>query len=463
MRLVDAADLPLALNAFDTVIIGGGFAGIFTALRLARRRRVLILSGGRGSEEHPEATALTAMSASGHYWGGYWRGHWIRAFGGTSRRWQAWSRAPDTVDFTPLTRRPAAWPIEKRDLAPYFAEAAGLLGVDENIANTEAPLARGVARRSIHVPRGAMGPAQLADLIAGAPNIAVAHDVTVTRLLANEDRTTVTGLDAWRFDGARITLPTEGKLVVLAAGGMGNAHILMQPADAGPPVGNETGQVGRYLMEHPHVYAAGHVILRPDLAEWVVASTGSPAKACIGLTPQRRAAEDVLDASLQINPGSAAAKSHPNVGDGVVFDYTVRAEMAPNADNQITLTASRNAAGQFAMDVRCFVGADDLASIADTVRIVGVDLAKAGAGAIRLDSYKLVSELTGGGHTMGTTRMGADRSNSVCDAAGRVHGYGNLMAAGSSLFPNGTGAANPTWTLCAVALRNGDLALEAGL
>ena len=59
---------------------------------------------------------------------------------------------------------------------------------------------------------------------------------------------------------------------------------------------------------------------------------------------------------------------------------------------------------------------------------------------------------TGGGHLMGTTRMGTDPRRSVTDAAGRVHGFSNLYAAGASLFPAAS-AANPTLTIVALALR----------
>ena len=58
----------------------------------------------------------------------------------------------------------------------------------------------------------------------------------------------------------------------------------------------------------------------------------------------------------------------------------------------------------------------------------------------------------GGYHHMGTTRMSADPALGVVDADCRVHGYGNLYVAGSSVFPTG-GWANPTLTILALVLR----------
>jgi choline dehydrogenase-like flavoprotein len=56
--------------------------------------------------------------------------------------------------------------------------------------------------------------------------------------------------------------------------------------------------------------------------------------------------------------------------------------------------------------------------------------------------------------------MGQSRSTSVVDPRCRVHGYGNLFVAGSSVFPSG-GYANPTLTIVALALRLADTLAEA--
>ena len=60
-----------------------------------------------------------------------------------------------------------------------------------------------------------------------------------------------------------------------------------------------------------------------------------------------------------------------------------------------------------------------------------------------------------GCHHMGTTRMHENPRKGVCNGFGTVHGVSNLSVAGSSLFPT-SGAANPTLTLLALALRQSD-------
>jgi choline dehydrogenase-like flavoprotein len=53
---------------------------------------------------------------------------------------------------------------------------------------------------------------------------------------------------------------------------------------------------------------------------------------------------------------------------------------------------------------------------------------------------------------MGTTRMNGDPKLGVVDTDCKVHGVDNLFVAGSSVFPT-SGAANPTYTILALALR----------
>jgi choline dehydrogenase-like flavoprotein len=60
--------------------------------------------------------------------------------------------------------------------------------------------------------------------------------------------------------------------------------------------------------------------------------------------------------------------------------------------------------------------------------------------------------LRGDEHHTGTTRMHDDAAQGVVDRNCRVHGVPNLYVAGSSVFPT-AGAANPTLTIVALALR----------
>jgi choline dehydrogenase-like flavoprotein len=116
------------------------------------------------------------------------------------------------------------------------------------------------------------------------------------------------------------------------------------------------------------------------------------------------------------------------------------------------LTGEKNAAGLYRLRAECCYSTLDLMSIYRATRLVGQILHRNRVGVVKIDNDTIFRRAYGGGHTMGTTRMGRSPADSVCDADCRVHGYENLYLAGSSTFTTG-GAANPTLTLVALAHR----------
>jgi glucose dehydrogenase len=65
---------------------------------------------------------------------------------------------------------------------------------------------------------------------------------------------------------------------------------------------------------------------------------------------------------------------------------------------------------------------------------------------------KITLTYTGAGHIMGTYRMGTDPEHSVVDEYQRSHDHRNLYLVGSGVFPTGA-TANPTLTIAALCLR----------
>ena len=68
-----------------------------------------------------------------------------------------------------------------------------------------------------------------------------------------------------------------------------------------------------------------------------------------------------------------------------------------------------------------------------------------------LNNY-LEKNIFGIGHHMGTTRMGLNENDSVCDISQNYHGIDNLIINSTSIFPTG-GIANPTLTMLALTSR----------
>jgi choline dehydrogenase-like flavoprotein len=143
------------------------------------------------------------------------------------------------------------------------------------------------------------------------------------------------------------------------------------------------------------------------------------------------------------------------------YVITARSEMLPTEANRVFLTGERDRSGLLRPACRCVLDARDFMNVELTLRALGDALIRLGKGRVRVNNDRIYKQVDGGGHTMGTTRMGSSAATSVVDSDCRVHGYGNLFVAGSSVFPTG-GYANPTMTIVALALRLAETLVERG-
>jgi choline dehydrogenase-like flavoprotein len=139
-----------------------------------------------------------------------------------------------------------------------------------------------------------------------------------------------------------------------------------------------------------------------------------------------------------------------------------RQEQAPNPSSRVVLGAEKDAMGMPRANLHWRFTALDKRSIRVFYELLGQEIGRAGLGRVQMmdwladpDDESWPNHLSGGWHNMGTTRMHKDPAHGVVDADCKVHGLANLFAAGASVYPTG-GAANPTLTLVALALRLSD-------
>ena len=125
----------------------------------------------------------------------------------------------------------------------------------------------------------------------------------------------------------------------------------------------------------------------------------------------------------------------------------------------MSLGAGRDALGRPQVRLDWRLNPLDKRSAGRSLEIIGHEIAAAGLGQFHItltaDDSTWPLPLRGGAHHMGTTRMHVDPRQGVVDENCKVHDVANLYIAGSSVFPTG-GYANPTLTLCALALRLAD-------
>ena len=130
-------------------------------------------------------------------------------------------------------------------------------------------------------------------------------------------------------------------------------------------------------------------------------------------------------------------------------------EQAPNPESRITLNDRKDALGVPNINLAWRLSDVDRKTIVRGHELLGLAFAKHGLGRFRLmhkDTEKFTKITRGGWHHMGTTRMHDSPTQGVTDANCKIHGVDNLYVAGSSLFTT-SGAANPTLTIVALALR----------
>lgn len=149
-----------------------------------------------------------------------------------------------------------------------------------------------------------------------------------------------------------------------------------------------------------------------------------------------------------------------------IYERTVRqirfgtlTEQLPDPENRVTPDATaRDKLGIARPHIVCRIDDYTKAGLAEARDIHEQAFRRFGATEI---SHKPDQDFQGAGHVMGAARMGRDAKSAVVDADLRAFDHPNLFIEGSAVFPTG-GAANPTLTIAALALRSVD-AIRAAL
>lgn len=309
-----------------------------------------------------------------------------------------------------------------------------------------------------------------ADLFEGA---------TVTELEAEE-----TGY----ISAARIIRPNgsehilRARLFVVAANAIETPKLLLQSKGfCAGGLANESGLVGRYLMEHPQKYSCA-LLPDPIFAYRGPQSTAGIEHVRDGPFRKQRAAfrTALRNDGWRIANGAPLGEENGFV-HGTILDFVDRrglvgsslrsvvedemprhfalqsvVEVLPNIENSVSLSRSHtDGTGRPRAEIHFRIGQYERDGIVAASRLHEAVFSALGCRAedVYLNLRHDPAEPDGpGSHIMGTTVMGDEPKNSVVDRNCQSHAHANLFIVGSSVFPTGS-TANPTLTICALALR----------
>lgn len=474
----------------DVCIVGSGAAGITLARELiGTGMRVVVLEGGGEEDLAPIRDLYRGRESGANTWTiDRWR---RRQLGGSTNDWAGWCIPFERSDFEARSWiDDAAWPIGIEDLQAHYVRAAGVVelgdfnyDVEDAVRRSGYPLwhhdvdAPGFETRVFRYSPPTRFGTRYRPELQDASNVDVWLFAHLRGIVLNAAENAISHLDvqAWDGDGAPVPFVVEAPRVVLAAGGIENARLLLaSQTRSAEGVGNGHDLVGRYFMEHPHYYSSAGMVLgeNPDLRLYgrrriTVPDDGGEREVDIlaVLAPNEalREEEQLLDFGIELLPGRQiedrrVATEHvpPLLGTdaSVTFKFNMRTEQVPHRDNRIELSDEVDALGLPRCHMTWDTKEQDRRSMTRSVRAMSRVLNRGTKARLwtPLEGDEFHWGAAPGGHHMGTTRMGASAETGVVDANCECFGVSGLFVAGSSVFRTGA-SANPTLTIVALALR----------
>ncbi len=502
---------------YDVCVIGAGVAGALVAAVSARRgkRVVVVEAGGRFDRAkrfeqleahlagetpwpyvHPERDRFVDTTVPFHYDLNDTR---VKAVGGSTLHWGGTSQRLHASDFRTRTLYGHGddWPIDYDDLEVYYGRAERELGVSGDSADlshrrsspfpmpafpdsfSDHVWRRAAARIGASVEKvpyaknsiiyGGRPPCQAystcticpvgaqysADIHVSEAEASGRCDVmtnVIARRIEVGPTGRVQGVHASGLDGREHTIVASS--YVIAAHAVESARLLLLS-----DLGNQSGHVGRHLMEH--FYVSGRATVPHTFyPERIGFETLQCSSFYDGADRRQRGAIklelgqglDPLAAPESAQLWGAALAKYEREKFGHLVSISAETEHLPHPDSRVELDPEvKDGFGDAAPRLHFRLGSTEAATRTRAVGIIAQILEAA-------DGRDIITEAEPrwASHHMGTCRMSRNSDGGVVDRNLMVFGTSNLYAVGSGAFVTG-GALQPTLTIAALALRLADL------
>lgn len=441
--------------------------------------------------------------------------HHVRGVGGSTLHFtgEAHRLHPQAMRMRSRFGVAADWPLDYRELEPFYLQAEQALGVagggpdgarwrsqphplpahphshaSQLMGRACAQLGLGWQPNSLAVlsrphegrpgcnycgqcnrgcPRGDKGSADVTFLAQARATgrCTVLPEAHVTRLDAGPgDRVARV---SW-IDRAGQTHSLEPRVLVLAAGAVHTPRLLLlsQGPRAEAGLANESGQVGRNLMEtlswvssalHPERLGS-HRGLPSDGICWdlnapdAIPGVVGGCRFTLGMAEADLAGP--INYARRVVPGwGRAHRQGMKDSFGRVLSVASIGEFLPNDGSYVDLDPDvRDAFGQPVARLRSRLAEADIDRLLAMAARCRALLAAAGAG--RPFEENGSWDTFSATHVFGTCRMGTTADRSVVDRDGRSHRWRNLYVADASVFPSSGGGEAPSLTIQALAIRS---------
>lgn len=245
----------------------------------------------------------------------------------------------------------------------------------------------------------------------------------------------------------------RARTVAVCASTLESTRILLNSRSRHHPngLGNSSGALGHYLMDHPAIHLAGFA---PGVRDALWSDgLGGPKNVMIPRyhNLENRAGGAFLRGFGMFGTiGRTQGKPAECDADEVPLSIVAYGEMLPRHENHVTLSADQRDAWDIpVLRIDCALSDNERALQDHMVEALSELIELAGG---RVDEPPYVHALGGFVHEMGTARMGLDRKTSVLNAFAQSWDVPNVFVMDGAAWPSGAWQ-NPTFTMMAIAGR----------
>ena len=486
----------------EICIIGTGPAGAVIASSLLKRgHKVLIIEFGGDKKNLDNSFGINSIKSNGYLI------NLGRSFqyGGTSNDWSGRIVIPDMIDF-----QKRKWvsdfssPIKYSQISNYFDEALKILGIsrkptylfNESEINYIFNQSKFAIKNSYYANDLFNAGEYLDKNIRNNPNITIKKNIRALKFHQyRKDK--VDSLEVCDAFGEKFLIKSPN--FVLACGGIENTRILFNSNNFFEEgIGNQNKLLGKFLSTHPKSnigILSLNKKINIDNPLFVDHQTDFGKLRCsFSLKHDSQIKYKLLNHQLQLYPISNLSfnktfgifKKNKILSENNLSDLNLKIKLReqisdlkdrilyfrnnrkikfnnfvirgffdqyPSELCSINKSSAKDVDGLNMVDIDLAYSKKDILSISKYLQLFDNEIRDKNIGKVIYKNFQKNSFQCNflHSHFIGTTRMGSDPKNSVCDKFGQIYGISNLWITGPSIFSN-YGYANPTLNIVCIAL-----------